>query len=146
MTLYKVLNADGATFHGGHGRWHLPSRKRPGKWMPPIRDIALCERGYHVVTLEQLPHWFGPALFEVEVRGQRLDDDRKSVVSEARLLRRVMNWNERTMRLLACDFAEHVLPIFEKHHPDDTRPRKAIAVARRYADGGATPTAHVLTC
>jgi len=31
---------------------------------------------------------------------------------------------------LACRFAEHVLPIFEKEFPDDDRPRKAIEAAR----------------
>lgn len=41
-------------------------------------------------------------------------------------------------RLLACDYAEHVLPIFKTQYPDDDRPRKAIAVSRRYARGEAT--------
>ena len=40
-------------------------------------------------------------------------------------------------RLLACDYAEHVLPIFETQYPDDDRPRKAIEVSRRYARGEA---------
>ena len=39
---------------------------------------------------------------------------------------------------LICDFAEHVLPIFEKIYPDDKRPRVAIETARRYAAGQAT--------
>ena len=138
VMLYKVLNEDGTPYHGGKAKWHLPSG-RPGKWMPPIKDIEPCARGYHVVTIEQLPHWIGPALFEVEVRGERIDREDKSVVSEARLIRRVTTWNERTLRLLACDFAEHVLPIFEKKNPNDVRPREAIAVARRFANGKATP-------
>lgn len=41
-------------------------------------------------------------------------------------------------RLLACDYAEHVLRIFETQYPDDDRPREAIAVSRRYARGEAT--------
>lgn len=45
---------------------------------------------------------------------------------------------DRISRLLACDFAERVLPIFEEAHPHDARPRDAIAVARRYAAGNAT--------
>ena len=36
---------------------------------------------------------------------------------------------------MAADFAEHVLPFFEKVSPDDDRPRKAIQVARDFADG-----------
>jgi len=41
-------------------------------------------------------------------------------------------------RELACDYAEHVLPIFERDYPDDKRPREGIEVARRYARGEAT--------
>jgi len=45
---------------------------------------------------------------------------------------------EREIRLFACDCAEHVLPIYEKKFPKDHRPRKAIEVSRRFADGLAT--------
>ena len=44
----------------------------------------------------------------------------------------------RLARLLACDYAEHVLPVFETRFPADPRPRAAIAVSRRYALGLAT--------
>jgi hypothetical protein len=40
-------------------------------------------------------------------------------------------------RQLACDFAEHVLPICEAAHPGDMRPRRAIEVARAYVRGEA---------
>jgi len=42
---------------------------------------------------------------------------------------------ERGLRLMACDFAERVLPIFEKERPDDDRPRLAIQAARDFASG-----------
>ena len=45
---------------------------------------------------------------------------------------------DREIRLFACDCAERVLPIFEEKHPNDNRPRNAIEVARRYANGEAT--------
>ena len=35
----------------------------------------------------------------------------------------------------AADCAEHVLPLFERKHPQDDRPRKAIEAARAYARG-----------
>jgi hypothetical protein len=41
-------------------------------------------------------------------------------------------------RLLACDFAEAALHIFESESPGDMRPRVAIEVARRFAVGDAT--------
>ncbi len=44
----------------------------------------------------------------------------------------------RDLRLLACDYAEHVVHIFEDKYPDDNRPRTAIEVARLYANGQAT--------
>lgn len=44
----------------------------------------------------------------------------------------------RTCRILACDFASHVLPIFERDVPGDMRPRRAIETALRYLAGDAT--------
>jgi len=41
-------------------------------------------------------------------------------------------------RLLAADYAEHVLPIYEAQYPDDPRPRHAIETARQYALGRVT--------
>ena len=46
-----------------------------------------------------------------------------------------------THRLLvawAADCAVHVLPLFTKVHPSDTRPSHAIAIAREWANGNAT--------
>ena len=40
----------------------------------------------------------------------------------------------KTLHLLACDFAESVLPIFEKKYPEDNRPRRAIEVKRLWID------------
>jgi len=45
---------------------------------------------------------------------------------------------DQVMRLMAADFAEVVLPIFEKEYPSDTRPRKAIQAARDFANGKIT--------
>jgi hypothetical protein len=45
---------------------------------------------------------------------------------------------ERIARLMAADFAEAVLPIFEKKYPKDDRPRKAIQAARDFANGKIT--------
>ena len=50
-------------------------------------------------------------------------------------LRCTIEDSEKFSRLLAADFAEHVLPIFEKEYPNDDRPRRAIQAARDYAEG-----------
>ncbi len=42
------------------------------------------------------------------------------------------------IRHLAADYAERVLPLFEKYHPEDKRPREAIQAARDFADGKIT--------
>lgn len=51
---------------------------------------------------------------------------------------RSLEGSDREIRLFACDCAERSLPIFAERHPDDKRPRNAIEVARRYANGEAT--------
>ncbi len=43
--------------------------------------------------------------------------------------------DKKTLHLLACDFAEDVLHIFEKEYPRDDRPRKAIKAKREWIEG-----------
>ena len=139
MTYYKVLAVDGVSpQHGGSGKWFVPKGGRVGKWMPAIKDISSCSRGYHFVTLEQLPRWIGPTLYEVEVRGQIIHESDKSVAEQARLVRRIETWNDKTLRLYAADCAERVVSLYEKDYPTDTRPRKAIQAARDFANGKIT--------
>ena len=47
-------------------------------------------------------------------------------------------FTDKQKRLMACDFAEMCLDNFENEYPDDKRPREAIEVSRRYANGAAT--------
>ncbi len=47
----------------------------------------------------------------------------------------VNGWGDKEKRLFACDCAERVLPIYEKHMPNDSRVRDCIVVARKYAYG-----------
>ena len=139
MTYYKVLAVDGVSpQYGGSGKWFVPKGGRVGKWMPAIKDISSCSRGYHFVTLEQLPRWIGPTLYEVEVRGQIIHESDKSVAEQARLVRRIETWNNKTLRLYAADCAERVVSLYEKDYPTDTRPRKAIQAARDFANGKIT--------
>ena len=53
-------------------------------------------------------------------------------------LRAVLEPSDRDIRLLACDYAKHVLPIYEKQYPDDKRPRQAIETVRLFVNGKAT--------
>ena len=59
-------------------------------------------------------------------------------VADAIWCLRTVDGYDREKRLFACDAADHVLHLYEEKYPDDDRPRKAIEVSRRYADGEAT--------
>lgn len=140
--LYKVTDVDGSAYHGGVGKWPLPEGGEPGAWLEVKGKIIPCRRGLHLCYAEGLVGVLGPVIFEAEYEGELIavahDDglDRgKVVVRKARLLRRVETWNERTARLFAADCAERALTIFEREHPNDDRPRKAIEAARAYARG-----------
>lgn len=137
--LFKVLNEDGTAFHGGTSKWHLPRDGQPGEWMPPVNgNLVLCENGYHLCRAQDLVNWLGPAIFEPEYCGERLDGNDKITVRQARLLRCFLSWDERVARLFACDCAERVLLIFESQYPKDTRPRQVIEVSRQYANDEVT--------
>lgn len=135
MTFYKVLNENGTSPLIGH-KWPLPKNGKPGKWVKAVGPLALCENGVHLCDGErQLLEHLGPVIYEAEVRGERIDGTDKIAVREARLLRRIPQWNDRTARLFAALCAERVLPIFETQYPNDDRPRKVIEAARLFADG-----------
>ena len=107
-------------------------------WMPPTPPI-LCRSGYHACTdTLQLLNWLDAEIHVVRLRGDIIHGDDKVAASEARWVRQVDAWNDRTARLFAADCAAAVLPLFERDHPGDDRPRRAIEVARLYAEGKAT--------
>ena len=128
-TYYKITAEDGSSCNGGTGRW------RKNRWRSVKGDLIACANGLHLVTHDQLTEWLGPVIWEAEVDGEVIDAVDKVVARRARVVRRLDTWNETTARLFAADCAEHVLPIFEKQHPGDDRPRKAIAAARAFARG-----------
>ena len=54
------------------------------------------------------------------------------------LLQRSEFISEKQLHLLACDFAEHALHIYEDQYPGDNRPRNAIETKRAWVTGEAT--------
>ena len=136
---YKVLNADGTCFHGGSGAWDIPTNGEPGAWREVKGKLVACRNAIHLVSREQLVDWLGPAIFPIEPEGEATLSDNKYICRKARLTGPALpSWNERMARLLACDYAERVLPIFEKEYSGDPRVRNCIEVARRFAQGKAT--------
>jgi hypothetical protein len=107
--------------------------------MPEIKGTTkCCERGYHLVTADQLVNWLGPTIWVAEGRGDTDVQPDKTAFRQARLLSQVTEWNERTARIFACDCAERILHLYEPVYPNDKRPRTAIEVARRFAEGKAS--------
>ncbi len=136
MKYYKSLGKGGIACNGGTGKWNLPENGNSGEWMPKIDNIKPCLRGYHLCREEDLLEWLNEEIYEAEGRGKFIrHENNKDVFHEARLLRKLDTWNEKTARLFAADCAEHVLPIFEKFFPNDNRPRLAIQAARDFANG-----------
>jgi len=111
-----------------------------GEWLPAIKgDAVECEVGYHVFKRENPLNWIAPALYEVEVDGTVEDfSDKSATTGRIRLARHIENWNDRSALLFATDCAALVLHLFENKVPNDDRPRKAIEVARLFANGEAT--------
>lgn len=130
--LYKVTAEDGTAMHGGRGKWKL------NRWRTVTGDLVACRHGLHLCREGDLICWLGPVIWEAEYEGEVLTQPDKIVVRKARVIRRLDTWNERTARLFAADCAEHVLPIFEKAYPNDTRVRASLAVVRRFANREAT--------
>jgi hypothetical protein len=92
MHAYKVLKDGRSEFTGW--RWPLPDGDQPGQWVHAEGPIALCVNGIHASTPEQLPHWLGVELWEIELAGNVLEDEAALVASQARLLSRVDAWDE----------------------------------------------------
>ena len=128
---FKVLVKGRKSCHGGKAVWKI------GKWMPKIKDIIVCEKGYHLCRLQDLLQWVDKKDGEVwfaEGKGNKIVSDNKVVFQQARITKKTA-WNERTARLFAADCAEHVLKIWTKKYPDDKRPAEAIQAARDFANG-----------
>ena len=140
-SLYKFTRPGGVAPFAIGFYYPLPHDGRPGDWTEPVGKLVMCENGYHACRRDDVIWWFDAELWEIEARGDYLtqgDFESKVCCRSVRLVRRVETWNERTQRLLACDYVEHVLPIFERARPGDDRVRNCIAVCRLYADGQAT--------
>jgi hypothetical protein len=133
---FKFFNAGMQATHGKSGGWPLPN-EAGDNWTRGYKTIIPCKRGWHYCTVDHLSSWISPELWlcEPHPNAKVIVSGNKIVASQARLVRRVEEWNARTLRLFAADCAEHVLPHFATRYPNDDRPRKAIEAARQYANG-----------
>jgi hypothetical protein len=75
-----------------------------GEWV--VADgVAPCRAGIHACRVSDLPFWLGRELWELELEGDILADERKVVAPRGRLTRRVNGWNA----ALADEFAAMLL-------------------------------------
>jgi len=80
-------------------RWPVPSGGAPGEWVhapagPP-------ERGVHACRPADLPYWFQPELWRVELDGPLLEAPYQVIAPRGRLLERVAAWDAAAARALA---------------------------------------------
>lgn len=99
-------------------------------------------------TIEDLISW-GPCYGNAKIRrivGGVTEFDALDVLKRDDIRARDRLWvvlrremlDEKTMQLFSCYAARSVLDIYERDHPGDSRPRTAIDIAERYANGNAT--------
>jgi len=131
-TYYKSLKKGRIAPYSGY-KW-----PQLNQWTEHIDKIEICESGYHAITKPHLIDWLEDEIHIVEFDGEVDGGGGKVVGHRARLIHKFDTWNERTKRLFACDCAQRTLKIFEAQYPKDERPRNAITVARRFANGKAT--------
>ena len=126
--LFKVLDNRNSCY-GGYHLWV------PGEWVKVKGELVPCQRGIHLCREQDLIEWLGPEIWAAEYQGEEfIVHENKVVVREARITTKYENWDDRTARLLACDYLEKVLHLCG----DDPRPAEAIRVARLYAQEQAT--------
>ena len=134
--LYKWLTPNRTTTYT-YVRWPVPARQ----WTSP-ETLGLCESGWHLATLAglsaHLPAAFPAVLWTAEGRGDCDESVDKIAFESARIVTPVGTLTGRQAHALACDFAEHVLWIWEARYPNDHRPRAAIETKRRWLAGEAS--------
>jgi hypothetical protein len=83
---YKFLDADRLAPFTGF-RWPVD------EWVA-ADSVEPCRGGIHACRVRDLPIWMGPELWEIELDGEIIEQERKLVAGRGRLLRRVPGWNE----------------------------------------------------
>ncbi len=134
MKYYKFLDKDNT---GPYSNFdftpYLPKGDKPGKWLPAVDALEMCNSGYHVCDADHLPEWANANLYEVEVKGRKLEGDDKSAHRQIRFVRKIDTWNDKTARLFACWCARQVWDLLT-----DERSKEAVVVTERFANGDAT--------
>ena len=81
---YKFLAPGAVGPFTGH-RWEVD------RWVE-VDALDPCRRGIHACRVRDLPIWLGAELWEIELDGDVVEQDRKVVASRGRLTRRIDGW------------------------------------------------------
>ena len=116
----------GLQSNNGSIKWEV------GKWKKEDK-IDICHSGFHasVNPIHAMGYVNCEILAKVEVRGKSIIQDDKQCWSEMKIVK-VYDWKKEDSVALAIYAAELVIDLFEKEHPNDKRPRKAIEAARKW--------------
>jgi len=144
MTYYKFMQ-EGCRDPLTQTQW------QPGKWMPAVEGEYVVEKGegkiignlYHFCRALPLDLMIGTDAelyeFAVEPGGEVVEYCYGCfTTARCRITRRVKTWNKKVMRNLVCDYAERVLPVFEKQYPDNPHLRQALEATRKFVNGQVT--------
>ena len=104
-----------------------------GKWVKVDGKLDLCNIGLHACKkpIDSLEYIYGDRWFLAEWRGDTKKGDNKFCASEMRLLKEIPL---KVIKTFAVDCAEHVLPIYEKEYPNDSRVRDCIIATRNFIE------------
>jgi hypothetical protein len=86
VSAYKFLDAGAVGPFTGY-RWPV------GEWVEAA-GVDPCLQGVHACRVRDLPVWLGRELWQIELGGTVVEQDRKLVGERGRLIRRVGAWDE----------------------------------------------------
>ena len=82
---YKGLSADGRSPYQDQFKWPLPAADAPGEWVEVKGRPVLCRNGFH--GWKSIDDVTQPAIYEIELAGEFVEDAQKIAATRARLLR-----------------------------------------------------------
>jgi hypothetical protein len=91
----KVLDQDARAPFTGF-RWPV------GEWLD-AGEVEPCRSGIHALRPRDLPYWLGAQLWEIELDGEIVVQERKLVARRGRLVRRRDEWNPELLDDFAVD-------------------------------------------
>jgi hypothetical protein len=106
MIAYKFLRSGSVGLFTGY-EW------RPGEWVD-AGAADPCRVGVHACRVADLPYWLAAELWEVELAGEVVQEERKVVAPRGRLVRRIDAWDEAA----AAEFRESCVERARTTAPD----------------------------